>query len=421
VKAAVATVLAAVALSATHAPAPAHAETIAIEGATVWTAPGAKLDAATVVIVDGTITAVGAGVTVPAGATRIDGKGKTVTAGLIEAVSQLGLVEVEQESSSVDGRFDTTPTEIHAAFRASDAYDARSTAGPVARAGGLTSAIVVPVGGLVSGQAAWVSLADAAATPAPVVDPVAMFASLGPGAVASGSRGKAIEQLRELLDDVATYRANRGAYDRNQSRRLAAARLDLEALIPVLQGTLPLILHADSEPDLRAALRLARERRLRLVIVGGTEAWRVADELAKAKVPVILDPTRNLPDDLVGADVRDDLATVLDKAGVTVGISTIGGTWNLRQLRQLAGVAVANGLPWDKALAAITTVPATVFGAKGGTARGAIKKGAAGDVVVWSGDPLELSSSAEVVIVGGVVQPTETHQTKLRDRYKQVP
>jgi imidazolonepropionase-like amidohydrolase len=409
-----AAILAALGASFAVGAATVHADTIAIEGATVWTEPGKKIEDATVLIDNGKITAVGKGLTAPARATIIDGKGKVVTAGFVDGFSQLGLVEIEQEGSSVDGRFGTKPTEIHAAYRASDAYDARSTAGPVARSGGVTSVVVGPTGGLVAGQSTWVTLADTAKPPPPVLDPAGMNAALGPGAAASGSRGKAIEDLRELLDDAATFQKNRGAYEKNQSRDLAAARLDLEALQPVLRGALPLVLAADSEPDIRAALRLAKDKKLDLVIVGGIEAWRVAEELAAANVTVVLDPTRNLPNDLVGADVRDDLATVLDAAGVSVAISTLGGTWNVRTVRQLAGIAVANGLPWDKALAAITTVPAAVYGVK----RGTIAKGAAGDVVVWTGDPLELSSRAETVIVGGEVQPNESHQTRLREKYR---
>jgi imidazolonepropionase-like amidohydrolase len=397
---------------------PALAQSIAIENATVWTAPGKQLDNATVVIANGTITAVGAGAATPAGATRIDGKGKIVTAGFIDGLTQVGLVEVDLEASSVDGRFGSTPTTIHAAYRASDAYDRRSVVGPVARDGGVTSVIVAPAGGLVAGQSAWVALDDSVKARAAISDAAAMHAALGGDAVAARSRGKAVEELRELLDDAAAFQKNRAAYEKNQSRQLAAARLDLEALLPVLRGQLPLVVRADSEPDIRAALRIARVRRLRLVIAGGLEAWRVADELAAAGVPVILDPTRNLPDDLVADDVRDDLATVLDKAGVAVAISTLGGTWNVRTVRQLAGIAVANGLPWDKALAAITTVPAAIYGVP---ARGTIAKGGAADIVVWSGDPLELSSRPEVVIVGGAIQPAEHHQTRLRDRYRTLP
>jgi imidazolonepropionase-like amidohydrolase len=221
--------------------------------------------------------------------------------------------------------------------------------------------------------------------------------------------------LRELLDDAATYARSKSAYDRNQSRKLSAARLDLAALGPVLRGRTPLVVSAQSEQDIRAALRLAKEKKLDLVIAGGTEAWKVADELAKAKVPVILDPTANLPDRLEAPDVRDDTATVLAKAGVEVVISTLGDASQARTLRQLAGVAVSEGLPWEDALAAITTGPAALYGVKD---RGTVSKGAAADVVVWSGDPLELSTRAEVVIIGGKVQSLETHQTKLLQKYR---
>src|SRR5690606_27025695 len=147
------------------------------------------------------------------------------------------------------------------------------------------------------------------------------------------------------------------------------------------------------------------ERRLRIAIAGGAEAWRVAAQLAAAKVPVILDPTANLPSDLGALDVRDDSAAILARAGVPVAISTLGDVQAARTLRQLAGVAVAHGLPWDKALDAITSVPAQLYGARD---RGALERGAAADLVVWSGDPLELASQPEVVIIGGVVQSLET-------------
>jgi imidazolonepropionase-like amidohydrolase len=155
---------------------------------------------------------------------------------------------------------------------------------------------------------------------------------------------------------------------------------------------------------------------LRIAILGGSEAWRVAKELAAAKVTVLIDPTDNLPLDLQAIDVRDDNATVLAKAGVAVGFSTLGGASAARTIRQLAGIAVAQGLPWDKGLAGLTEVPAQLYG--GAAERGTLERGKIADVVVWSGDPLELTSTAETVIIGGVVQSPATHQTKLRDRYK---
>jgi imidazolonepropionase-like amidohydrolase len=353
--------------------------------------PGKKLENATVVVQNGVVTQVAQNAPVPAGARRIDGTGKVVTAGLIEAVTTLGLVEVQLESSGNDGFFGTNPTEIHAAFRTIDAFDARSVAIPVARTGGVTSAISGPAGGLLAGQSAWVSLADAPRPPPPISAPAGMNSQLGVGAVASNSRGQAIERLREVLDDAAQYDRTRGAYDRNQSRKLVGDRLDLEALIPVLRGRVPLVVSANAESDIRAAIEVGRERRLRVVITGGAEAWRVADELAAAGVAVILDPTANLPGELSATDVRDDNATILAKAGVTVAISTLGDASFARTIRQLAGIAVANGLTWAQGLAAITANPAAIFGAPG---RGLITAGNAADLVLWSGDPLELSTRA---------------------------
>ena len=401
-------------------PARAAADTIAITGATVYQTPDKKLEDATVVIKDGKITAVGKGVAVPSGATTIDGTGKIVTAGLVEAYTSIGLVAIELEPAANDGQLGTTINDtdnVHAAFQVIDAYDADALTIPVARTGGVTSVVSVPTGGLVSGQSAWFTLADGITADDAVRAPAAMHAALGndAGAASGGSRGRAIEMLRELLDDAATYAKSKSAYDRNQSRKLSAARLDLDALGAVLRGRVPIVIRAASEQDIRAALRLARQKKLDLVIADGTEAWKVAEELAAAKVPVILDPTQNLPDRLEAPDVRDDNATILAKAGVEVVISTLGDPSQARNIRQLAGVAVSEGMSWEDGLASITTAPAALFGVKD---RGTVTRGAAGDVVVWSGDPLELSSRAEVVIIGGKVQSLETHQTRLLKKYR---
>jgi len=391
----------------------AAAETIAITNATIYPRPDQKLEGATIVIRDGKVAEVGT-VAAPAGARVIDGTGKVVTAGLIEASSMLGLIEIDLEASGNDGRFGTQPIEIHAAYRSSDAFDARSVSIPVARGGGVTSAVIGPRGGLIAGQAAFVSLG---VTTAPIRNLIAMHAAFGPGATSMSSRGYSVERLRELFDDVDAYRKNRAGFDRGQSRKLNAGRLDLEALIPVLEGRTLLVISASSEVDIRAALALAAERRLKIAISDGDEAWRVAKELAAAKVPVMLDPTSNLPGDVVASDVRDDNATILIKAGVKVAVSTLGSTSAVRTIRQLAGVTVANGLTWADALASITTIPAQIYGLD----RGTLARGAVADVVLWSGDPLELSTRAETVIIGGVVQSLDSHQTRLRDRYRVLP
>jgi imidazolonepropionase-like amidohydrolase len=397
----------------------ANAAPIAIVGAKVYTTPDKPIDDATIVIDGGKITAVGAGVATPAGAKVIDGKGKIVTAGLIEAVSAVGLVGVDLESSSVDGRFGPTDPvhddPVHASYDARDGFAPHDVTVAVARTGGITVVVAAPGGALVAGQSAAFTL-DGAADP--VKTPTAMHVELGSNGATGGSRGSTLELLREILDDARAYGRDKAGYERNAKRRMIADRLDLEALQPVLAGRVPVIVEAESEADIRAVLRIAKDFKLKIAIAGGAEAWKVATELAAAKVPVFVDPMQNLPGNLAASDVNDDAARVLDHAGVTVGISTLGAAGMARTLRQLAGNAVGHGLAWDKALAAVTTVPAQLYGLTG---RGTVEKGSVADVVVWSGDPLELTTAAETVIIGGVVQSNETHQTKLLKRYRTLP
>ena len=186
----------------------------------------------------------------------------------------------------------------------------------------------------------------------------------------------------------------------------------------MLRGQVPLVVRADSESDILAALAIGREFGVRVVIAGGAESWRARKALAEAKVAVILDPTRNLPLDLATLDVRDDTATLLAEAGVPVAISTLGTGSAARTIRQLAGVAVSQGLPWSTALAALTTVPAQIYGVRD---RGTITRGAVADLVLWTGDPLELSTRAELVFIGGIEQGTRSHQTRLFERYRTLP
>ncbi|MBP9087568.1 MAG: hypothetical protein KBG15_15705 [Kofleriaceae bacterium] len=396
----------------------AHAETIAITGATIYQTPSKKLLNATLVMRDGVIVTVAQNGAVPKGARVIDGRNHVVTAGLIEAASTLGLVEVDLEATGNDGRFGNAST-VHAAYRVVDAYNARSVAVPVARSGGVTSAVIRPTGGIIAGTAAWMALEDQRTAQPPLRDSVAMAAALGNQALASGSRGYAIAALRELLDDVVSYQRNRNQYERNQSRALLASRSDLEALLPVVAGKMLLLIRADAEVDIRAALALAKTRKIRIAIESGTEAWRVAKELAVAKVPVVVDPTANLPDDLAALDVRDDNVVLLDRAGVQVIISTLGNASNARMLRQLAGIAVSLGLPYPTALAAITSTPAQVF-SEGAPTRGTLNVGQIADVVMWTADPLELATQVTTVFINGVEQSAASHQTKLLQRYRKL-
>lgn len=398
----------------------AHAEDLAIVNARVFTEPGTVIEQATIVVRDGRVRAVGPNVPVPAGARRIDATGKVVTAGFIDVATRIGLVEVELEQTTVDGSFPGGGEDVvHAAYRAFDGYNPRSVAIPVTRSGGVTTVVTAPRGGLVSGTGAWVQLVDDGAAEPILTPALAMYANLGEAAQASvgGSRSMAVERLRELLADAVEYARRRAAYERNQTRPFAAERLDLAALAPVVQGRMPLVVRAHRSSDIRAALRLARELGLRVIIEGGTEAWMLARELAAARVGVILDPTANLPSSFDRVHVRDDAATVLAAAGVDVAVSSLGSASNVRMLRQLAGIAAANGLSPAAALASVTTAPAKMFGLD----RGQIRAGAVADLVVWSGDPFELSTRAEHVIIAGKEQSTRTRQTLLFERYRKLP
>ncbi len=399
---------------------------VKVEHARVITEPGKVLEDADVLMKDGVIVAVGKNVPTPTGTRVWDGTGKTITAGFIDVFTTLGLNEVDLEPASNDGYFEGEGG-VHAAFRVTDGYNTDSIAIPVTRTGGVTSVIAVPRGGVVSGVSAWVSTADAASVPGVpsvmVREGAAMHVWLGEASmgVAGGSRGKVIEKLRELFDDAKSYAARKGAFEKNQTRRFAASRLDLEALALVIQKKLPLVVWAQRTSDILAALRLARELAIRIVIAGGTEAWRVAPALAQANVPVVLDPMDNLPGSFETLHVRDDAAKLLTAAGVRVALSGLGEASNVRNLRQRAGVAVASGLTLEQALAAVTTIPASLLGVvKGEARRGVLAKGAAADVVVWSGDPFQPGTRVEHMFIAGVAQSLRTRQTLLLERYRKL-
>jgi imidazolonepropionase-like amidohydrolase len=412
--------LAAIGTALVAAGAAARAETIAIRDATIYPEPSRKFDRATVIVRDGRIAEIGANAQIPSGAQVIDGSGLVVTSGLIDAYTRLGLVEVQAVASTVEGQFAAAGADqdvVHAAYQVIDGYNPSSVAIPITRAGGVTAAVAVPGGGLIAGSSAWMSLKDAVvADEVAIKHPLAMHATLGEQATGAGagSRGMALERLRELFDDAAQYGKRRASYERNQTRRFAAARLDLEALLPVLRREIPLVVYADRASDIGAAMRFARERQLKLVIAGAAEAWRLAPALARDGVAVMLDPTRNLPASFDQTQVRDDAPALLANAGVPVILSTLGDGSQVRTLRQLAGVAVGMGMAWDQALAAITTVPAQTFGL---APRGQLRPGAPADLVVWTGDPLELSSRPVRVLIAGVEQSLTSRQSQLLKRY----
>jgi imidazolonepropionase-like amidohydrolase len=233
-------------------------------------------------------------------------------------------------------------------------------------------------------------------------------ATRGPG----HSRAADWQLLRNALDDARSYKASPTAY------AAAPNRLDLAALEPVLDGKALLVIDTMRESDIRQAVAVADAYAVRVALMGAAEAWRVADLLAAKNIPVILDPTLNMPATFDELGARQDSAAILAKAGVTLAFvpNRLGQNYNAgTSLREGAGIAVANGLEWAQALAAITVNPARIWGIA--DRYGALEAGKAADVVIWDGDPLEVTSAPVAELIAGKPISLETRQTKLRDRY----
>ncbi len=404
--------------------APAGAQTLAVTGGKVHTVgPLGTLDDATIIIIDGRITAVGRDVPVPPGARRIDATGKIITPGLFSPIGALGLVEVGLSAGPVDSR--QRGTHFTAGFDVADAYNRRSTLVAVNRIEGVTRAAIAPspasrnrngeTGHVLSGLAAIVNLGDDN-----VLDRrgAAMVVTLGENgsAFAGGSRAGAWLTLRNALDEAIDYREHKAAFESGMRRDYRHGIADLDALQDVIAGRIPMLVDINRASDIEALVNLVTEYRLRAILNGGAEAWMVADELATAGIDVILTSVANLPSDFDQVNARRGAANILLAAGVRVTFAEDRyEPHNARNITQSAGNAVRDGLPWDAALRAITLTPAEIYGVA--NTLGSIETGKAADLVIWPADPLELTSYPDQVLINGVEIPMVSRQTLLRDRY----
>ena len=436
--------------------APAAAQTIAITGGTVATGDGGEPVAGTVVIRNGRIVAAGPNARVPAGATIVDATGRWVTPGIVAGFSRLGLAEIDLSGEGGDDTNANGP--FSAAIDVAPAINPLASTIGVNRADGVTRAVVAPSAGrsIFAGQGAVI---DTGAD----MDPITaarrfQFVELGETGAdkAGGSRASAHVLFRNALREAAELRrfaqpiASSGGgepdernrpviRDPNESRILGPGaqrsedvlltRFDAAALVPVLQGRQYLLVHVERASDILQVLRLKREfPTLKLVLVGASEGWTVADRIAASGVPVIASAVNDLPATFEQLAATQSNVGRMGAAGVKVSIGTIddNDTRNLFAERQYAGNLVAlrnlpgaTGVSWGEALAMITSRPAEAIGLGGEI--GSLRPGRRGDVVIWSGDPLEGSSNADLVFIDGVQQPLVTHQTKLRDRYRYLP
>ena len=436
---------------------PLAAQTIAITGGTVALGDGSEpVAGGTVVIRDGRVVSAGAAVSVPAGAQVIDARGKWVTPGIVAGFSRLGLSEVDLSASGSEDVQSEGP--FSAAIDVAPAVNPKASTISVNRADGVTRAVVAPQTGksIFAGQGAVI---DTGADMNPITSARHFqFVELGESGAgtAGGSRASAHVLFRNALREASELSRYAGpiasggnqrvdernrpvirnpnesrVYERDAQRSedVLLTRFDAAALVPVLRGEQYLLVHVERASDILNVIGLRREfPNLRLVLVGASEGWLVADRIAAARVPVIASPLNNLPSSFEQLGASQSNVGRLRQAGVQVAIGMIddNDTRNLFNQRQYAGNLVAlravpgaNGVSWGEALAMITSQAASVVGLGGEI--GSLTPGRRADVVIWSGDPLEVASAAEAVFIDGVRQPLDTRQTRLRDRYRYLP
>ncbi|HUG53988.1 MAG TPA: amidohydrolase family protein [Vicinamibacteria bacterium] len=417
----------------TEAPA---ARPIAIRGARLVTVAGGVIERGTIVLQGGTIAALGADVAVPAGAEVVDGAGKVVYPGLIDALTTLGLTEI----GSVPGSVDITETgDVNPHLRAWIAVQPHSELIPVARANGITAVLTAPQGGLVSGQSALLRLAGSTPDALALRQPVAMHMVFPTGRPAFDfarlfeepelktfeervkerrrNQEKALRRLGHLLQDARAHGARIELARRGDGE---APRVDLaeEALVPVARGELPVVMRADAEEDIRGAVAFAGEHGLRLILAGGLEAWRCASLLREKDVPVLLTVDRLPQREADRYDAAFTNPAAVHRAGVRFAIVSDDAS-QVRNLPYEAAMARAFGLPPEAALRAITLSPAEILGVA--DRLGSLERGKDATVIVTTGDVMDHRTEITHVFIDGVAQPLETRHTRLYRQFKDRP
>jgi imidazolonepropionase-like amidohydrolase len=410
----------------------AQNETYAIQNARIVTVTGPVIENGTVVVANGKIAAVGANVSIPSGARIINAKGLSVYPGMIDANTEIGLTEI----GSVAGSVDTNEIgDNNSNIRVDVAINPDGSHIAVARVNGITTVLTAPRGGVIAGQSALLNLDGWTAQEMVLKSPAAMhinWPGAGGGGFGFGGFGtprsitevrreqeKQIEGLKKILRDATTYANAKDA--RAKDPRLPKQNVDLklEALIPVVRGQMLVVINANLERDLKGAIAFADAMKLKIIISGGIEAHKVADQLKAKNIPVIVGPVLRMP---AGEDDPYDAAFanagLLSKAGIRIAFQTNDSS-NSRNLPYHAGMAAAFGLPKEEALKAVTIYPAEIFGVADRV--GSIEKGKVANLIVTDGDPLEIRTQIKHVFINGRAIPLTSRHTELYEKYKARP
>lgn len=404
------------------------AGSFAIIGARIVTVSGDVIENGIVVIQNGKISAVGTNVSIPAGAEKIDGKGLSVYPGMIDAATTLGLAEIPL---GANGTVDVAEIgEMNANAKAITGINPHSSHVNVTRVNGITTVLSMPTGGTIAGQAAIITLwgstqAEMAVVPtfALVINfpRVATFGGFGQVQIdfneAVRRRDQRLEDLKKAFRDAENYARIKEAYDKDKSLPAPKTDLKMEAMIPYVRGEKPIIFTAERERDIRAVVRFIEENKVKGIIVGGQEAWKVADELKKNNIAVIYTNIYRLP--VLDDDAYDELfeaPSKLAKAGVKFAIGTGNDGSEVRDLPYHAGLAGAFGLSKDDALKSVTLYPAQILGIA--ERFGSIEQGKVANIVVTDGDLLEPRTNIKYLFINGRLMPLTSRHTELYERFK---
>jgi len=406
--------------------------TFAIRNARIVTVSGPDIENGTLVIRDGKIEAVGTNVSVPAGAQTIDGRGLSVYPGMIDAGTNMGLVEVPQ---GANGTVDLSEVgELNPNAKAIIAVNPHSAHIGVTRVEGITNTLTAPTGGLISGQAALINLLGTAPKEMAVVQQAALVINyprigFGGGGFGGGFQQPAnladtltanerqVEQIRKMLRDAEAYGRAQDAYAKDKSLPRPDRNVVLEPLVPYVRGEQPVIFRADREAEIRGAIRFAEEMKLKPIILGGNDAWKVASLLKEKNVPVILTGIFSLPSR--EDDAYDSLyenPAKLQQAGVRFCISTGDAGPEVRNLAQYAGMAAAFGLSKADAVKSVTLYPAQILNVA--DRLGSIEAGKMANLVVTDGDLLEIRTHIKYLLIDGRPVVLTSRHTELNDAFK---
>ena len=412
-----------------------QAGTFLIRNARIVTVSGAPVENGSLLIQNGRIAAVGANVNAPAGAETIDGSGLTVFPGMIDAATNMGLMEIPLGAPGTDD--DAEVGDMNPNARAIVGVNPHLTHIPVTRVNGTTTVLTMPQGGIVSGQASIINLigstqAEMAVNPsfALVVDFPRVAAGGGGGFGGGGfggqtpnfeeairTRDQRLTNLRQMLKDAEAYGKAHDAYAQNKTLPRPKTDLRLAALVPYVRGEKPVIMIANREIDIRNAVRFADDNKLKMILMGGNDAWRTADLLKQRNVPVIITGIWSLPareDDAY--DVLFENASKLQRAGVRFAVASGDEGANARDLPYQAGMTAAFGLKPDEALKSVTLYPAQILGIA--DRMGSLEVGKVANIVVADGDILDPRTHIRHLFINGRKMPLNTKHTELFDQFK---